>query len=619
MLEWRAAAVESGEGKPTPAEWNPVDVPGRPAAFAGADRVAYRTTFADPRDPGEAMAVLRLDGLYDGGTVWVDGERVAETDSVVEPVSVPFEPDAETEVVVACDAPDDRFGGIHDTDRVPAEESVPGVWWVADVTTHPDTFVLDVGTTARLADGGERGVIEATARVYAREGVDDRLTLTTRPTGETRGRGVMDRTTVEAEAGEVATTGKTIELRDPSLWSPRGLGTQDRYEVRAKLGDDVATATTGFATVEYDDGLVVNGDPVSARGVTLQDGTPEDVERALDVNANLVRGHAHALAPSVYEACDESGLLVWQDLPLTGPGEFDVDRGRGLVGELVDRYGGHPSLAAMTTHDEPTRTFATRVGGGTLGRLRLRWRLWRSSHDRGPAEAVAEAVPAGVATVPVVGDPASDPDAAALYPGWDFGSVDDADWLRGRFDRGDVVGEFGTGSLAVAEPEATAGFDRAKHDAVVDGGGVAASQAYQAHAVRTVAERLRADGAPVVVANALRDVGEAGMGVYGRDGEAKRAAEALATAFEPVRAVLPDPGTGEREAVVVNDTPRNQSVTLTWAAASGEEPVADGESELTVRATARADTRVSIPAGATTVELRVRTDEGATTVSYDLP
>jgi len=619
MPEWEAAAGEPGDGKPTPSEWQPVDVPGRPATLADAERVAYRTSVADTRAPDETMAVLRLDGLYDGGTVWVDDERVADTDSVVERVRVPFEPDGETEIVVACDAPDDRFGGIHDTDRVPAGDSVPGIWWGAEITTHPGTVVLDVGAEARTVDGGERGLVEASVRVYARERVDDRLTLTMRPVGQSRGRGMMDRTAVEGDPGEITTAEKTIELRDPSLWYPREFGDQNRYEVRAKLDGEVATATTGFATVDYDEGgLTVDGESVPVRGVTLQDATPADVERAVEVNANLVRGHAHALPPDVYEACDAVGLLVWQDLPLTGPGGFDVDRGEALVGDLVDRYGGHPSLAAVAVHDDPTGTFVTRVDNTTMGRLRLRWRLWRSSYDRGPAESVAAAVPDTVATFPVVGDPASDPDAAALYPGWDFGSVDDLDWLRERFDSADVVGEFGAGSLAVADSETTAGFDRAKHDAVVDGEGVPASQEYQANVVRTVAERLRADGTPVVVANALRDTGDGGMGVYGRDGGQKRATEALTTAFEPVRAILPDSGTGELETVVVNDTPQNRTVTLTWAAANGEETVADGERDLTVRAGGRATAPVTVPAGATVVELRARSDHGSTTVRYDV-
>ena len=623
MSAWRGAKVEPGEGKPDPAEWRPVDLPGRPAVFAGAERVAYRTTVSDP---GAAMAVLRLDGLYSGGTVRLDGERVATAESVLDPVRVPFEPAGETELLVTCDAPDDRFGGIHDTDRVPSGDATPGIWWDASVTPHPETFVLDVDVEPRITgvDGADEtaveGTIETRVTVHSRDGVDDRLTLTTRPAGEGRGRGMMDRAAVEAGPGETTTVEASVALRDPSLWYPRGVGPQNRYEVRAKLGDDARSVTTGLARMRYDgDGageggrFTVNGQPVPVRGVTLQDGAAEDVERAVAVNANLVRGHAHALPPAVCEACDAAGVLVWQDLPLTGPGGFDVDRGRALAAALGERYGGHPSLAVVTVHDDPTDGFAGRLGSGALDRLRFRWRVWRADYDRGPAEAVAATVPDGVATLPVVGEPGSDPDAAALYPGWDYGRVDALDRVSERYDLGSVVGEFGAGSFAVGDPAEPAGFDRAKHDAVVDGDGVDASQAYQADLVGTVAERLRADGAQVVVANALRDTGDAGMGVYDRDGDRKRAADALASAFEPVRAVLLDPSVGEHDAVVVNDTPRNRTVTLTWEAGSTE-----GETDLAVGAAGRATAAVTVPAGTEVVSLRAETGDLTSSVTYDL-
>jgi hypothetical protein len=610
MFEWSGAAVDPGEGKPDPGAWEAVDLPGRPAAFAGEDRVAYRTTFDDPRDPDEAMACLRLRGLYDGGRVWLDDELVAEPSSVLEPVVVPFEPDEENELVVTCRAPEDRFGGIHDTDRVPASAAVPGVWWAAEVTTHPGTFVVDVAVRPRVEDGV--GAIDAAVEVYSREGVDDRLTLTTRPAGERRGRGMMDRAAVSAGADERATAEHTIELRDPSLWWPRGVGPQDRYEVRAKLDDDVTTATTGLATVERrDDTFVVNGERVPVRGVTLEDGTPADVDRAVEVNANLVRAHAHALDPAVYEACDEAGLLVWQDLPLTGPGGFDVGRGRAIADRVVDTYGDHPSFAAVAVHDEPTDLFGDRVGSGTLDRLRFRWRVWRSDYDPSAAREVADAVPEDVVAYPVVGEPGSDPDAAALYPGWDYGEADDLAWVRDRYGLGDVVGEFGAGSLAVDDPDETAGFDRAKHDAVVDGG-VEDSQDYQAEVLRSVAEQLRASGAPVVVAAALRDTGDAGMGVYDHEGDPKTAADALATAFEPRRAILTDPTPGDSAVLVVNDAPADLAGTVAWSAGDAE-----GELDVSIDA-ADSDTAgtVDIPADADDAELALTADDETVRTTY---
>jgi len=630
--EWSGAVVDPGGGKPTSRDWQPVELPGRPAAFAGEDRVAYRTVFDDPRDPDEDLALLELRGCYAGAEVWLNDELVAESDAVFDPVRVPFEPDAENELVVECRAPEDRFGGIHDTDRVPDERAVPGIWWGVDVTGQPDPFVVDVDLRPRVTDDG--AVIDAAVEVYADESLDDRLTLTTKPAGDRRGRGMMDRASVTAAAGERTVVEKAIEVRDPSLWWPRGMGRQHRYEVRAKLGDATRTSATGIATVEGTDagGVRVNGEDVPVRGVALTDAAVADTERAVEVNANLVRAHAHALPEAVYDACDEAGLLVWQDLPLTGPGVFDIARGQSLAERLVDTYAHHPSLAAVGVHDEPTDTFAERVGSGLLDRLRFRYRVWRSDYDRGAAEEVAEAVPDGVAVYPVVGGPGTDPDAAALYPGWDYGGVDDLDWVRERYGLDGAVAAFGAASLpeGVDPAEAgdgsgldLAGFDRAKHDAVVGSDDPAASQAYQAELVRGIAERLRtdgvadddgSDGAPVVVANALRDAGDAGMGVYARDGTAKEAAESLAAAFEPVQAFLVGASPGECDVVVANDAPEAISGTVTWTA--GDE---SGEVEATVDAGGRTvvDT-ISVPKSASSVELSVRVGDAGVENRYRL-
>ncbi|WP_459192707.1 glycoside hydrolase family 2 protein [Halosimplex sp. J119] len=617
--EWSGAAVDPGGGKPEPRDWEDVDVPGRPAAFAGEDRVAYRTVFDDPRDPEDALALLELRGLYANAEVWLNDELVAESDAVFDPVQVPFEPEEENELVVECWAPEDRFGGVHDTDLIPPEESVPGIWWDVEITGQPDPFVVSVDLTPRRTEDG--AAIDAAAEVYASESVDDRLTLTTKPAGDRRGRGMMDRANVTAAAGERAVADHAIEVRDPSLWWPRGMGPQHRYEVRAKLGDAVRTATTGIASIEETDegGLRVNGEDVPVRGVALRDAAVEDAELAVEANANLVRAHAHALPEAVYEACDEAGLLVWQDLPLTGPGVFDIARGQDLAERLARTYAHHPSLAAFSVHDEPTATFGDRVGSGLVDRLRFRYRVWRSDYDRGAAEEVAEAVPDGIAVYPVVGEPGTDPDAAALYPGWDYGGVDDLEWVRERYDLGEVVGEFGAGSLPDGVDPAdddfqAAGFDASKHRAVVGNDDAAASQAYQAELVRGIAERLRTDGSPVVVANALRDAGDAGMGVYARDGTRKEAADSLAAAFEPVQAFLVGASAGECDVVVANDAPESISGTVAWTA--GDE---SGEVDVTVDAADRtvAET-ISVPSDASSVDLTLTVGDAAVDNTYRL-
>jgi hypothetical protein len=555
MDDWHGAPAGGGAEQP-------VTVPGRPAAFAGEAAVRYTSAVADPLAPDEEAATLVLDGTYARAEVEVTGDRLGgegavEHDAYFEPVRVPFRPGDRTEITVTCRAPEDRFGGLHDTDRVPEEAAVPGIWWDACLETHPLPAVADLRVRPQLT--GENARLHVRTTVVTGGPVEERLTYSLKPEGDLSTRGMMDRATVTADGPGLTTVEHTVDVREPALWWPRGLGDQHRYTLTAKLGDSERTVTTGIRDVAREGGrLRVNGEPLPVRGLTLLTDEPADVERALATNANLLRARAHVLPPAVYEACDEAGLLVWQDLPLTGPGAFDVDRGKRLAGLLADRYRTHPSLAAVGIHDEPVDAFPDRLGSGLLDRLRLRWRAWRSSYDRTAAETVADAVPDGTPVIPVTAGPGVDHDAAAYYPGWAYGDPEDIDALLDRYPA-DLLGAFGAGAPGTGgAPTADAADRRAR----ADGGDGADAQA---RVLETVARRARLRGVGAVAA-ALRDPGDGGMGVYTADGEPKPGQAALAAAFEPVRAVLADPDAADPEVVVHNDRPAPLSTTLSWSA-----------------------------------------------------
>ncbi|MDS0281172.1 hydrolase [Haloarcula onubensis] len=536
-LSWRGAAVAPDDELPSPETWEPVSVPGRPTAFAGADAVAYETTVSDPRSGADEHVVLALRGAYAHTRVWCNGELVAESDSYVTPLRVRLPEAEEYRLVVECRAPEDRFGGLHDTDQLPPERRVPGIWWDAALETYPDPYVHAMrGRPRRTEDGA---AVDVEAEVVSDGPVDDRLTFSVRPTGEVRGGGMMDRARVETESGS-ATVSHTVDVRDPSLWWPHDIGSQPRYVVRAKLGEAEHSLTTGLRSVGYDDGLSVNGEPVRARGVTLLDPTVEDVERAVAANATLVRVRAQGVPPAVAEACDEHGVLLWQDLPLTGPGGFDMDRGRELAASLTAHLGHHPCLACVAVHDEPVRPYADGLGSGTLDRLRYRFRAWRASYNDAPAETVADRVE-GVPTFPVVGPPGIDPDAVTLYPGWRYGDVSDLAWLCDHYGVGSVVAGFGAGTTADDD-----------------------AQAYQARVVRAVAEALRRRESDIVVLDSLRDVADAGTGVLAEDGTEKPAYGTLSDSYQPTQVVLSDPTPGESDIVACHDRPSGATVTVEW-------------------------------------------------------
>ncbi|PSP93670.1 hydrolase [Halobacteriales archaeon QS_4_62_28] len=559
-LEWSGAAVEPGDGPPAPETWKPIDVPGRPSEFAGETAVAYRAVFDDPRSGDEDHAVLRLDGVYAEARVWLNGQQIADHDAYFEPLRVPLPVEDQNELVVECRRPTDRFGGIYDTDRVPDDLCVPGIWWDGAVETYPDPYIAELNVAPRV--DSEDAAVAVAATIVTSEPLDDRVTLSLRPTGDVRGGGTMNRVRVDTDAGQ-ETIIHEIDVRDPSLWWPHNMGEQPRYAVRAKVDGVERTTVTGLRSVTYgDEGLLINGKRVPARGINLIRGAPEDIGRAVEANANLVRPHAHALAPDVYEACDEQGLLVWQDLPLTGPGAFDTDRGSDLLRRLVRARHRHPSMAAVSVHGDPVEDYAAGLGSGVIDRLRYRWRAWRAEYDHDPARSVADSVDE-VPVFPVVGPAGIDPDGATMYPGWTFGEPADVNWLCDRYGVGDVVSEFGAGAVTGSSPSESTDFDQERHDARVDGG-LDAAQTRQARVIGQVAETLRRRGPHVVAVYALRDVDGAGMGVLEQDGTPKAAFDRLSAAFEPTQVMLSDPAPGDSDLVVLHDRPVGGTATVEW-------------------------------------------------------
>jgi len=611
--EWRATAPELAD---VAAE--SVSVPGRPAAVAGADVVDYRTTIEDPRGSEDEVAVLELRGLYANASVEVPGNRLdgdgpVAHDTYFRPLRIPFEPTDGGELRVRCRAPEDRFGGIHDTDLVPPEDSVPGIWWGASLDSRPVPYIESMDVRPRI--DGDSAQLSVRTTVVSDEPLDERITYSVRPAGDHKGRGMMERASVESSDPGRTVVEHTVEVHDPNLWWPRGMGEQHLYTLRGKLDDEETTVTTGICDVDRDEGqLIVNGEPMQIRGVNLLTDSSADVDRAIECNANLLRAHAHALPESVYERCDEAGMLVWQDLPLTGPGEFETDRGEELASALGNQYGRHPSLAAVGVHDDPVDAFDDSLGSGFFDRMRLRYRAWRTDYDDQPARTVAEAVPLDLPVFPVVGGPGVDAAAGSYYPGWHYGDADSIDSLLARYPV-DVVAEFGAGALGDqqgGDVDDAAGFDAAIHERRVSGD-IEESQAYQADLLAEIAGYLRRERVGTV-AFALRDTDRAGMGVFRKDGTPKAGADALASAYEPVRAFVTDPGGEESEIVVLNDRPRALSSELAYSA--GDEA---GTIDFTVNAQGRwRGGPIALPADADAVRLTVDVDGEQLRFEHDL-
>ena len=79
-----------------------------------------------------------------------------------------------------------------------------------------------------------------------------------------------------------------------------------------------------------------------------------DVALAKDANLDFLRVHAHVSRPELYDAADEAGLLLWQDMPLQWGYHRSVrQQARRQARELVDLLGHHPIVFVWCGHNEP--------------------------------------------------------------------------------------------------------------------------------------------------------------------------------------------------------------------------------------------------------------------------
>ncbi len=175
-----------------------------------------------------------------------------------------------------------------------------------------------------------------------------------------------------------------IVIDDPKLWWPNGFGEQPLYTVITELTDecgnvcDSSTKRIGLRTIELsrqkdefgsEFAFKVNGIRIFAMGA---DYIPEDnlltrmsrertfelLRQCREANFNCIRVWGGGIYPSddLYDACDELGLIVWQDLMFACANYRLTDEFReNITAEIRDnvrRLCHHPSLGLWCGNNE---------------------------------------------------------------------------------------------------------------------------------------------------------------------------------------------------------------------------------------------------------------------------
>lgn len=173
------------------------------------------------------------------------------------------------------------------------------------------------------------------------------------------------------------------QIQNPKLWQPNGWGDPNLYDIKVSLQKDSKiiaekSEKIGLRTVELIQEkdakgksfyFKVNGKPMYAKGTNWIPGdsfsprmTKEKYQQLIkackDANMNMIRvwGGGIYEDDEFYKACDENGILVWQDFMFAGsfyPSDEKFQKNVELeVKDQIERIQNHPSLALWCGNNE---------------------------------------------------------------------------------------------------------------------------------------------------------------------------------------------------------------------------------------------------------------------------
>ncbi|MDP8954937.1 MAG: hypothetical protein M3N37_08505 [Actinomycetota bacterium] len=509
---WRAAQGDDDlrrtfslpELDDTTVAWHHINVPGHwrsHEAFAGSDGpLLYRRRFESPRPDTDARAWLVLDGLFYQGDVWLDGDYVGDTEGYF--VAHAFD------VTAAARARDEHLVGVEvtcapETDLT-AKRNLTGVFQHWDCL-DPDWNPGGIWRGVRLEHTGPVRLNRVRVRCTSAE-VDRASVGIGTELNSDRACSIELRTTVagaERVTEHLLAEGPnlfdwTVDIADPQRWWPHALGDQPLHTVRIEVVVDgrvshAVERQVGLRSLHWDDWkLWVNGERLFLKGanqgpapMALGEATGEELRAqmllARDTGLDLVRLHAHINRPELYEAADELGMLLWQDLPLQW-GYARTVRRRAIrqTEAAVDLIGHHPSVALWCAHNEPLALEASMEGvrsRADMVRLVARFAAmqelpsWNKSVlDRSLRKVLTEAdgTRAVVAHSGMLPRPGSGGGDTHVYLGWYYGDERQFPGLCRALPRlARFVSEFGaqavpSGEVDFCEPERWPDLDWAR-------------------------------------------------------------------------------------------------------------------------------------------------------------
>jgi beta-galactosidase/beta-glucuronidase len=250
-----------------------------------------------------------------------------------------------------------------------------GIWQTVWLESVPKNFISDLNVAADMEGKGNSNpvskairdkpadclTVSVTVHSWSKEATPVEVSIAA-PDGD-----------VVASHQHVSDQAFTFNVPSPEIWSP---DSPVLYNITVTMGDDEVKSYTGFRTISTGavNGIqrpLLNGDFVFMFGPLDQGYWPDglytpptleamvyDLELIKSLGMNMVRKHIKVEPDLFYEACDQLGLLVIQDMPSmrvftnARPTDAEQKEFERQLEVMVNEHKSYPSIVAWVIYNE---------------------------------------------------------------------------------------------------------------------------------------------------------------------------------------------------------------------------------------------------------------------------